>query len=238
MPLPLGIAASLGLTGALGLAQGVANALPTQTDKANKKRLEELTRLKQAGQLGLGGREEQLLSARLTQPVQQAAQQAQSRTEALQAASGGTSGADLSRLRTEQARTLSAGAQVAGAQVEAANLAAKRAQENEIEQRRAAVSQRKKDAINSIFGGATQAAGAAGAIAGSVPETLRSTGVAGAAIRDFSGLESQLRAANLPEEQVQQLLAMERSNPGSLTRIISQLQQQAQPVTDAAIDQL
>ena len=235
MAIPAALLAATGVAGALGIGQAIAGAKPTETDIANKKRLEELRRLQERGQLGLGGDEERLLGSRLTAPVQRAAGEAQRRAEAVQAAAGGTSAADLSRLRQEQSRTVSAGRRAAAEQVEAADIAARRAQEAEIEQRTAAVSQRQRDVRTAIFDPLIQTAGALGQVAGSPPETLRAASLFGAPVRDPNKLVPQLVGMGISPERAQELADMERRNPGSLTRLINQAQAQSPGLTNPTL---
>lgn len=154
---------ALGGLGVAGVGGGIAQAIAgNKYAKYNKDQLAKL----QKGPKGLSAKQEDLLQTRLMSPVQTAAAQARSRAEQIQASSGaGASGADLSRLRTEQTKTLADSAQNAALQIAAADEAKKQATKQEIEQRMALQSQIRKDNIGAIFGGLSQTAGAAGAIA-------------------------------------------------------------------------
>lgn len=179
-PATLALLAKLGLGGGsaiLGPIQGIVGSLANNPQqKRNREQLDELLTREKAGTLGLTGDQRQVLDQQLNAPVAAAAQQARSRAEAIQAAAGsGASGADLSRLRTEQSRTQALGAQNAAAQIGAADLAAQQQQKNEIEQRTALKSALRADDYNQIFAGLAQGAETAGSVAGVPGMTKKST---------------------------------------------------------------
>lgn len=138
--------------------------------KYNKERLDELLARRERGDLGLSGEQEALLSRQLNDPAKAAAQQQQQRSELMEVATGGgASGADLSRLRTERARTVTGAAQNAALQIAGADEAARRQQEAEIEARFGARTARNQQNLAAITNAAAQTAGAVGQISGSTP---------------------------------------------------------------------
>lgn len=153
--------------GAAGIGQGIAGALGNNGEqKLVNQQLDRLTRKKQQGNLGLSGEQQQMMDQALNAPVQNAAAQARSRAEQIAAASGSSSGADLSRLRQEQGRTVATGAQNAAAQIQSADVQKRQQQLDEINRLTALKSGLKQDDYSSIFGGLSQVAGAAGGAAG------------------------------------------------------------------------
>lgn len=208
--------ASIGTTGALGLGQGIANTIANNPEqKLVKQQLDELNRKKAAGNLGLTGEQQQLMSQSLNAPVQNAAAQGRARAEQIAASMGGSSGADLSRLRQEQGRTVAMGAQNAAQQVAAANLAAKQQQLDEINRLTAMKSGLRSDDYNSIFSGLSQMAGAAGGMAG-VPKAMGSTT---STLDRQLGVDPMMRAP-LQQQSMGELMRG-RFSPDELQQILS-----------------
>jgi hypothetical protein len=167
-------------SGALSAGAGVAGSLlNNKQQRYNREQLDALMRRKESGTLGMSGTQQRLLDQQLNAPVASAASQAQQRAEQIAAATGGTSGADLSRLRTERDRTVASGAQNAALQIAAANEQERMRQLNEIEQRLAAQSAMRRDDFNQIAGGFSQAMGPIGELAGGPPATLRMSNLFG-----------------------------------------------------------
>lgn len=196
----------LAATSLLGAGQGIANALSDQNQqRANKNRLDRLLARQKQGNLGLSDTQQQLLDRQLVAPVAQQAATQRSRAEQIQASMGsGASGADLARLRGEQASTNAAAAQNAALQVRAADQQAKQAQRNEIEQRLALQTAQRQGDLSAIFGGASQMAGAAGALAGAPPEVTRMYGMFGSQLAP----EEQSQMADFAEKYPEEFGAM------------------------------
>lgn len=195
------------------VAQGIFQATANDAlQRENRKRLDELLRREEAGRLGLDAGEQQLLAGQFTAPVQQQAAAARSRAEQLASASGGVSGADLSRLRQEQQAQTSTAAQNAALQIAGLNEAARQSQLQEISQRTALKSGLKADDIGAVFDGIAQAASASGQAFGAPPATFTAAGAGGTAFAS-------------PEEQ--QLVEFFRANPEAREEILSAAQQRA-----------
>ena len=178
----------------VGLAQGIAGATSDRTQQQwNKKRLEELMKLQQQGQLGLSGNERRQLNAQTYQPAANAAAEARSRAEQLMAAGGQTSGADLVASQKAQQGANAQARQQAAQIVNAANLQKQAQQKNELEARLAEKSRMAQrdvgmvgDAVQDALATAAQAGvdafapqvggaapGAAGGMAGIDPAMLK-----------------------------------------------------------------
>lgn len=161
-----------------GTAQGIAKS--TTNNKAqrhNKAALEALMAKEEQGNLGMSPEEKQQLSQQLNVPVQQAAAQGQQRAEQIAAASGQSSGADLSRLRTERDRATSTGAQQAALAVSGANQMRADEQRNELEQRLGMQTAMRQDDWKDGFMGLNQGATVlGGAMAAPPGSTTGATG--------------------------------------------------------------
>jgi hypothetical protein len=228
---PIGTAIGAGITGAAGLAQAISGATKTEADKQREERLRRLAALVEQNQLGLTGPQRQLAERQLLDPIRRGAQQSQTRAEQIAAASGAPSGAALSRLRTESARQIQEGAQTAAARIQAADIAREQAQLAEQAQLQAVQEARQRERRGAIFGGISQAAGAAGAVAGSVPELLRVSDIAGAPIRDVAGFQAALDRQGIPPAAQEIFLAM---NPAQLTRTLKNLTDAVAAGTDVS----
>jgi hypothetical protein len=215
MPIPLLL--PLAIAGGAGLAQGISGAIPTKYDKANKERLARLQALQARGNLGLVGSERELRERQLLDPVRAAAGQTRSQAEAAMAMAGG-SGAALQQLRREQTQAIGGAAQQAASQLAAESQAKEAAQRAEMEQRGAVREERRAQRVSSLMGGIGQAAGAAGALAGTTPEFFRAAGVAGAPIASTAALETELVNAGVPDAARSYILSLD---PNKLTRILN-----------------
>jgi hypothetical protein len=214
MPIPLGIAAAGALTGGVGLAQGIAGAVKTKADKANEKRLRELEELKENSLLGLTGTDWRVQERSLLAPVRSAAGETRARAEQIGAGRDMT-GADLSRLRTEQTTAIAGAGERAALTLEQKNLLKIAAQEQEIRSREARMGERADQRKASVFEGLSDAAGAAGAVAGATPEALRAAGLAGASIYDTKALSDGLEARGITGEAKEIILGI---NPDRLPK--------------------
>jgi len=180
MPIPLLAPLALG-TAAVGIGQAVQSVKANdELQKRNKMKLDQLLQRERTGELGLSGTQKTLLDQQLNSPIAAMAAQGRERGEQLMAASGGGSGADLSRLRTEQARTVSDASQNAALQIAAANEQRRQEERNEIEQRAAAQAAMKRDDVNSTFGALSDGLGAVGALAGMPPASQKLANAFGA----------------------------------------------------------
>lgn len=168
--------------GGLGAVQGIGSSMANnQQQKYNREQLDELMKLQASGGLGLTPDEQRLMDQQLMNPVQAAASQMQTaQQQALAASNGGASGAQLARLRQEQARTITGAQQQAASQILAADQARALQQKNEIEARQAAKAAYKQDDFNAILGGLSQLAGPIGMLAGAPPGTATASGKVGA----------------------------------------------------------
>jgi len=218
MPLPLGLLAAGGISAGIGAAQAITGGRKSEFDKRNEERLDEIARLQAQGRLGLSSQEKAVREQQLVDPVRQQAEQAQSRNEAVQAASGSLTGGDLSRLRTETQRSIGEGAQGAALAISQEDTAKKQSQLAERAQLEATQEQRRLDRRASVFGGLSQAAGAAGQIAGAVPEVLRAAGLAGAPISDTLAFKTKLNDMGVPPDLQAEVL---RIPPNRLTRVLN-----------------
>lgn len=168
------------ISGGLAAGQGIAGSFQNNTaQKHNREELDDLLDREKRGALGLTPGQQQQAENALLSPVQRGAEQMQSRQEQVMAANPSTSGAALSRLRTETGRTVAGAQQDAAAQLLAANNAAIQQQRNEIESRMAAKAAYNRDDVNGILGGIAQLAGPLGMAAGAPPGTSTFSGNVG-----------------------------------------------------------
>lgn len=204
--------ALLGLGGATGIAQGVANAALTgKQAKQNKEQLQETERLVEQG-VGLTSPERQLMNTQLLDPVMRAATATRGRAEQVAASGGAQTGADLAALRQEQAQTIGRGAQSAAAQVNAADQARLQQRRNELEQRRALQIALQRDIINSILDPLSQAAGAGGqaaALGQFAPGLFRGENALGGGLPPIDATDPQT------QERARLLLEAGMNLPGS-----------------------
>lgn len=207
-----------GVTAAgIGIAQAASRAKKTKFEKKNLEEIERLQRLQQSGGLGLSPAEQRVREAQLISPVRAAAEAERTRSEQLLAAQGGTSGADISRLRQERTRAVGAAGQAANLALQQEDVQRRQGQIAELEQRRASASASQQARRAGVFGGLSQAAAGAGQVAGALPETFRAAGVAGAPIRDPSAFRAELQAQNISPETQAILLRIPSQN---LTRTL------------------
>lgn len=238
MPLPLAAAilAAQGLTAAgtagLGIAQAAQGVKASKRARElNEEQLNELLALRKSGQLGLSGQQQRLAEQRLLTPLRTTAGESRQRLEAQAAATGNVAAGDIARQRRDADIALGRGSQAAATQIAAEDLAQRQAQEEEIEQRIAFDEAQKRDIVNQIFGAGAQAAGAAGAVAGGVPEVLRATAPFGGAgkgpeILNTAKLQADLSALGVSEAGIEAILAAEAKDPGSITELIARLNRQ------------
>ena len=211
-PLTISALASLGIG---GLQAGLNSIATAPARKRNKKKIGELEDLQKGGGFGLTGTEERILEDRLMSPVQQAALDMRNRSEQLGAAGGGLSGAQASRLRTEQARTVGAGAQQAGLQVDAADEQKEREQQAELEGRLALKDAMRRDTFQGIISPLSQAAGPIGALAG-LPPGAMNQGMFGA-----RGSE-KIDVSKLKPRDLNKIMALADQDPDAFQRVLAQ----------------
>ncbi|HEY6866245.1 MAG TPA: hypothetical protein VI792_03245 [Candidatus Eisenbacteria bacterium] len=231
---------TLALLAAGGLGAGIGSTFQNnKQQRYNNQQLDELLNRQAHGQLGLTPQQQDLYTHQMLTPIQATAQQMQNQQAQALAARGDTaSGADLARLRTEQARTIAGAQQQAGQQLMAANEAAKLQQRNEIEQRLGEQAAMRRDDYNQILGGITQTAGAFGAAAGAAPGTMTASGMFGGG----GGSQAASRQAvpqptgptqvipGLTYEQTQQLVRYYKDKP---EQIPAELQSVLGPMVSA-----
>lgn len=200
--MPIGLAALAGASALAGGAQAVGSLVPSKFDKKNKEEIARLEALKQRGALGMSPEERAVMEQSQMNPIRSAAEALQSRGEAFQAATGQASGAQAVQQRRDTASVVGEGIQQAALATQQENIRARRAQEAELSQRQAAQEQRRTDKVKGFLGGLGQAAGAAGMMAGAVPEATRATGLFGARLKSPEALQAQMDQWGL-EPQVQ-----------------------------------
>ena len=199
---PLVVAAIMaGVAAATGIAKGAATA-SDKGKKRNKRMLKEAeSRLgKMQGDLehgrGLGfeGGELDLIKRSQLDPVRSALTQGLERNQALLASSGGISGADVSRLRTETSRGIAGAAERAGLTAAQMQMAEKAKDEaalkgeinstrQEIEDRHASLARRRAEVRNNVFDGIQKGASIMGGQLGSNPENQAQGVGAGSKVR-------------------------------------------------------
>lgn len=166
--------AMLGAAG-VGLGQAAYNAFaPNSAARANRDALRLLQERESQGALGLTAGEQRSLYSQLYDPARGYADQARQGYERVAAASGDQSGAQLAQLRREAGQRTGEAAGAAALGVSMADERARQRQQDEIRQRLAAQQAYRQDRASAVFSGLGQAAGAAGALAGSPPEVTRS----------------------------------------------------------------
>ena len=202
MPLPLALAALAGASALTSGAQAIGNLLPSKYDRDNKLELAKLESLKARGKLGLSPEEQAAASAQQLQPVRGAAEALQARNESLAASTGMSSGADLARLRRQSESTIAQASQAAAQNVQAEDRRAAAAQRAEIEQRKAVAEQRRQDRVQGALSNLAQAASAAGTFAGTVPEALRASNIAGGKIASGDAFFEQMQQFGVPQESM------------------------------------
>ncbi len=207
-------------TGAVGGAQALGSMFKTPQEKHNEEELRKLQQRQERGRLGLTGRERRVAQQSLLDPVREALSGQQNRNEALAAATGQSSGAQMARLREESQRAMAGATQRAAGQVTAADLAKQQAEEQEIEARVDAIQQARTARRNQMFKGLSGVAGAVGGIAGAPPEALRATGLFGSAIRDTDALRQKLADAGVAPEDVEAVIGL---GPRRLTTLLRNL---------------
>jgi hypothetical protein len=244
MPLPFAAAAAL-MSGATGLGcvlTGAANiAGDGRYEKFNKQKAEDLYAKERTGDLGLSGEQKQLATQQMMQPVQNAAAAGQKRAEQIMAAGGQGNGADLARLRQENAQTVSQGGQNAMAQLAGMDLQAQEAQKQELEQRLQPKDQMRLRDYNIAGDMFSQASGAIGKLAGAPPGTTQAAGMFGApaagAPQSYSVGQPQMAPAqqlqsafaSFPPEQQAAFAAFAQRNPEAFKQIVAQAMASSQP---------
>ena len=237
MPIAAGLLAAQALSAGAGAAQAIAGSRKSKFDKRNDQELNRLLGLKERDQLGLSGAERSIAERGLLDPVRSASAATRRQSEAALSGSG-ASGAELSRLRQEQTGAIAQAGERAALALDQADQRKEAAQRQELAQREQIAESRRQERQASLFAGLGQAAGAAGQLAGGVPEVLRAAGLAGAPISDTSGLQDALASAGVTGESAQLIMRM---NPRQLTRAMSDAEKfletgDAQYVTQDSVD--
>lgn len=226
MPLPAGVLA--GLSAGTTLAKGVARAIPTAAEKENKKRLKALEGQVDKG-VGLDGGEAELLQRATMDPIRSAAAGTRQRAAARAAVAGNTSGETQAQLRAEESAAVGNAAAAAGLDVAEAELAAKKANEQELEQRKMAQSRQMQDRTKDIFSTLGEAA-----MAGGQAVALDKVGMLDKPLQDTTQLEESLKGMGFPPEQVQFLADAARR--GALGDVLRKDPQQEAMSTEEFID--
>lgn len=220
MAIPAALLAAQAIAAGVGVAQGVAGARKTPLEKANEERLARLAELERQNLRGLDPAQKTLREQQLLGGARAEAARVRRQNEARMAGSGGMSGADLSRLRQEEMRALGSISQAAATQIGLEDLQKKQEQEAEERQLEWAVQQGRDRRRQSVFGAVGQAATAAGALAGGVPEVQRIAGVAGAPVRDARQLQRAMSRRGVPESAQRRVFAI---GPENITRVLNNL---------------
>ena len=204
MALPL--AAAFGALGAgVGAAQAIGDVAGLgKAKKQNREELERLIAMRNEGRMGLSEEEQAILQSGLTAKTQASAASTRRRAEQLGATGGIRSGADLARLRQEEAQTVGR----AGAQnvltVRAASEERRREQERELAARQAADTRLGSDQRAAAFGGigeGLQAAGQAAIYADLFKKRPEATPENVAAAEDVAAREPEAVAAALEQQR-------------------------------------
>ena len=211
----------LAIAGGAGLAQGIATAAPSRYYKTNRERIEALQKQFEQDSFGLTGQERAALEREFFSPIQAAATEQRGRGEAMLAAGGLTSGADLSAIRREMGRTQAEGGQRAAAAVEQIAMGEKARQEAEakaeLESRQAAQEARRRDVLNAILGPIAQVAGAAGAAAAQPPDFYSANQMG------YGDVKKALAAFGKDEAYIADVIAKDKGAPGYAATLIYQL---------------
>jgi hypothetical protein len=204
----------------LGAAQAVAGGRKSELDKTNEERLRRLMELERGGSLGnLSPTEQQAFGAERANAQQQAAA-AEQQAQRLQAATGGTSGADLATLRQEKSESqFDRLAEIAQAQ-RVRRVQKEAAQRAEISALQAADQEGRFRRREAIFGGLGQIAGGVGQAAATglalsqqqkmldqqrALAQSKVDAMAGVPIRDPQSLQSLLIARGVPQDVAAQI---------------------------------
>lgn len=123
------------LSAVLSGGQYAAMAVPNKYDRENKAELERLRGLQAAGRLGLDDQEQQILERQQLDPVRAMAGEGQLRDEAMMASMGNQSAAMQNAAMERGRAAVAEQARRAGLNIAEADLARKRQQEREIQER-------------------------------------------------------------------------------------------------------
>lgn len=198
------------ISAGLQAAQLAAMLMPTAQDRENKKRLEELEKLRDQGRLGLTGAERAEAETAMLNPVRALATEQRQRSEAQMAGMGQQlSAADLQRAEKVSQQQAQDKAFQAGATISQMNLDRAQQQLTELQQRIAYKSERQKGRLEA----GSQAIGQAGQLLGQVRATKA---------------VPQLDLSQIPEESqdmVRDMVmeAMREDNPITRQRMIDDL---------------
>lgn len=214
----VGIAAAAGIAAATAAITAAVRARKSALEKKHEEELDKLLQKQRTTGLGLTPQEQRLREQQLIAPVQQAAEAGRARGEAIGAATGQTSGADISRLRQEQARVIGTGAQRAQQAITTEDIASQRAGQAHIAALEAAVQEGKFRRQEAKLEAISEAGAAAGSIAGGSPETFRAAGLAGAPIRDQAALVQRLKEVGVDDEGIR---IIQNIPPEQLSRVLN-----------------
>jgi len=220
MPIPLGAALIGGGSLAAGAAQSLAGAIKGPAEREQEERRRKLQALLDRGAGGLSAKEQALGEQQLLDPVRGALASLRRRNEQQQASSGTSSGAALARGRREEASAAGQAIQGAGTQLLAADVAKERAQRAELSQLDAARQASNQAGTQQAMSGLGSIASGIGTIAGSIPESTRISGVAGAPIRDPELLRQRLIDLDVAPDVQEIIMGIP---PGQVTMLMKKI---------------
>jgi hypothetical protein len=204
---------------AAGGAQAISGAFKSPYEKQQEEDLRKMKEQQARGMRGTSEAERSRMHMRETAPAVKQMENARKRQEALAAATGQTSSAQMQQLNQAQQVGTGQVMQESAIQQRQADEQKRAQQEAREQQTAAAIEAARKDRRKAVLSGIGQMVGAAGMIAGSVPEATRAADVAGAPIRDPDALVEYLRSQGISEEAVQKLAKMD---PNVMTRALDQ----------------
>lgn len=192
----------------VGGVQAITGAKKSDLEKNNKLKIRELE-----ANPGLTSQDRSALYQQLVMPSKQAAAELQRSAGAQMAASGATSGADVSQVRKDAADTAARGAERASAGVAEADVGRRAEQKGEIAQRGAADQAYKQQRRATAFNALAQAAGIAGDLAGA-PPAMQLAGMFGTRRDSTAEMEAGLKSRGFSPEASTDMAEMERRAPG------------------------
>jgi hypothetical protein len=168
-PFTIAMLASAGV----GLAQAGVNAFsPNSAARANREALEKLKQARESGGFGLSSADQRAMYQNVYEPGRRYAEAQRQEYERVAGALGQT-GSELAQLRREAGQRSGEAAQRAATEVSQADERERLRQRAEYDQRLAAQQAYRQDRNSAVFSGLSQAASAAGSIAGSPAEVLK-----------------------------------------------------------------
>lgn len=210
---------AIGLLAALAISAAIAaasQAVPTAQERENSKRLKELQRQQERGQLGLSGKERSVLEQGLLSPVKAAAREQRLRTGQQLAASGNVQPTDILRAGQMSEQNVGQAAMSASQTIQEEDLRRQRAQKQEIEDRLAFKAGEQDKILQAGMEGAAQGLQYASAqkLSSELPATKATEGLNPAILENAGFSPEEIQALmdyyKTDPETVNQILAMQR----------------------------